>query len=136
MICRATIVSSRTIRSRLRDSSLELFFIPTGGTAFGGFGLFAPGSSLFVDFGPGSTGKARRNSAASSLMRRAPPQAVKQWPDRSEQFLYEQLSRVTLGWAEGRISNFDYLLHLNILSGRSYNDICQYPVFPWVRRVR
>lgn len=68
-------------------------------------------------------------------MRRAPPQAVKQWPDRSEQFLYEQLSRVTLGWAEGRISNFDYLLHLNILSGRSYNDICQYPVFPWVSTV-
>ena len=32
----------------------------------------------------------------------------------------------------GRITNFDYLLHLNILSGRSYNDICQYPVFPWV----
>jgi hypothetical protein len=65
-------------------------------------------------------------------MRRAPPQAIKQWPDRSEQFLHDQLSRLTLGWVEGRISNFDYLLHLNILSGRSYNDICQYPVFPWV----
>jgi hypothetical protein len=36
------------------------------------------------------------------------------------------------GWVEGRITNFDYLLHLNILSGRTFNDICQYPVFPWV----
>lgn len=57
---------------------------------------------------------------------------MKQWPDRSEHFLHEQLSRLTMGWVEGRITNFDYLLHLNILSGRSYNDSCQYPVFPWV----
>lgn len=65
-------------------------------------------------------------------MRRSPPQAVKQWPDRSAQFLHEQLSRLTIGWVEGRVTNFDYLLHLNMLSGRTYNDICQYPVFPWV----
>lgn len=119
-------------RYRLRESALELFVIPTGGTTFGGFGIFSPGTSLFLDFGPGRIGKTRRDDAAFALMRRAPPQAIKQWPDRSEQFLHEQLSRLTLGWAEGRISNFDYLLHLNILSGRSYNDICQYPVFPWV----
>ena len=37
-----------------------------------------------------------------------------------------------VGWVEGRVSNFDYLLHLNMLAGRSFNDICQYPVFPWV----
>ena len=30
------------------------------------------------------------------------------------------------------ITNFDYLLHLNMLAGRSYIDICQYPVMPWV----
>jgi Beige/BEACH domain len=65
-------------------------------------------------------------------MRRAPLQAIKQWPDRSDQFLHEQISRLTIGWVEGRITNFDYLLHLNILAGRSYNDITQYPVFPWV----
>jgi hypothetical protein len=37
-----------------------------------------------------------------------------------------------MGWVEGRITNFDYLLHLNMLAGRSYNDLCQYPVMPWV----
>lgn len=31
-----------------------------------------------------------------------------------------------------RVTNFDYLLNLNVLAGRSYNDVCQYPVFPWV----
>lgn len=35
-------------------------------------------------------------------------------------------------WQRGEISNFDYLMHLNTVAGRSYNDINQYPVFPWV----
>jgi hypothetical protein len=26
----------------------------------------------------------------------------------------------------------DYIMALNTVSGRSYNDLCQYPVFPWV----
>ena len=119
-------------RYRLRDSSLEMFFIPSGGTSFGGYGMFSPSSSLFLDFGPGHDGNRRRDDAAFAVMNRVPPQAIKQWPDRSVQFLHDQLSRLTVGWVEGRITNFDYLLHLNMLSGRSYNDICQYPVFPWV----
>eukprot|EP00980_Cylindrotheca_fusiformis_P016230 scaffold4825_cov132-Cylindrotheca_fusiformis.AAC.7 len=119
-------------RYRLRDSSIEMFFIPSGGTSFGGYGLFSPSTSLFIDLGPGYEGVTRRDEAAFAIMRRAPPQAIKQWPDRSAQFLHEQLSRLTMGWVEGRITNFDYLLHLNMLAGRSYNDICQYPVMPWV----
>lgn len=35
-------------------------------------------------------------------------------------------------WQERMISNFTYLARLNILSGRSLNDISQYPVFPWI----
>jgi hypothetical protein len=94
--------------------------------------MFSPSTSLFLDFGPGHDGLIRRDDIAFAIMQRSPPQAIKQWPDRSAQFLHDQLSRLTVGWAEGRITNFDYLLHLNMLSGRSYNDICQYPVFPWV----
>ncbi len=30
------------------------------------------------------------------------------------------------------MSNFQYLMHLNTLAGRSYNDLMQYPIFPWV----
>lgn len=32
----------------------------------------------------------------------------------------------------GDISNFEYLMHLNTIAGRTYNDLMQYPVFPWV----
>jgi hypothetical protein len=35
-------------------------------------------------------------------------------------------------WCNGDISNFTYLLHLNDLSGRSFNDLSQYYIFPWV----
>ena len=115
-------------RYRLRDSSIEMFFIPSGGTAFGGPGVFSPSSSVFLDFGAGRDGMRRRNEAAYAMMKRAPPQAIKQWPDRAVQFLHDHITKLTVAWVEGRISNFDYLLHLNILSGRSYNDICQYPV--------
>ena len=57
---------------------------------------------------------------------------------------------VTQRWVRGEISNFQYLMSLNTLAGRSvkvhkkafcgcnlfiwrsYNDLMQYPVFPWV----
>ena len=64
-------------------------------------------------------------------MTRAPTSSVKQWPEKSAHFLHEHLRNVTVGWANSRVSNFDYLLALNCLSGRSFNDLCQYPVFPW-----
>jgi hypothetical protein len=38
----------------------------------------------------------------------------------------------TKQWVAGEISNFDYLMHLNTAAGRTYNDLTQYPVFPWV----
>ncbi|KAG1699561.1 hypothetical protein DVH05_012972 [Phytophthora capsici] len=51
--------------------------------------------------------------------------------------LYSQLRKLlrnsmTERWVQGDISNFAYLMHLNTLAGRSYNDLTQYPVFPWV----
>lgn len=35
-------------------------------------------------------------------------------------------------WRYGTISNFEYLMYLNNMADRSYNDLTQYPVFPWV----
>jgi hypothetical protein len=32
------------------------------------------------------------------------------------------------------MSNFEYLMKINLYSGRSYNDLGQYPVYPWVIR--
>lgn len=35
-------------------------------------------------------------------------------------------------WSNGHITNFEYLMRLNTIAGRSYNDLTQYPVFPWI----
>ena len=41
-------------------------------------------------------------------------------------------SNWTRRWVNREISNFEYLMHLNTAAGRTYNDMTQYPVFPWV----
>ncbi|XP_037621283.1 lipopolysaccharide-responsive and beige-like anchor protein isoform X7 [Sebastes umbrosus] len=41
-------------------------------------------------------------------------------------------ANMTQRWQRREISNFDYLIFLNTVSGRTYNDLNQYPVFPWV----
>eukprot|EP00054_Salpingoeca_dolichothecata_P021304 m.136033 g.136033 ORF g.136033 m.136033 type:complete len:942 (+) comp23938_c0_seq1:3290-6115(+) len=41
---------------------------------------------------------------------------------------------VTQRWQAGELTNFQYLMYLNTLAGRSYNDLNQYPVFPWILR--
>uniref|UniRef100_A0A8C4I2A1 Neurobeachin b n=1 Tax=Dicentrarchus labrax TaxID=13489 RepID=A0A8C4I2A1_DICLA len=41
-------------------------------------------------------------------------------------------SNMTQRWQRREISNFEYLIFLNTIAGRTYNDLNQYPVFPWV----
>lgn len=45
---------------------------------------------------------------------------------------YTDVNYHTNLWVDGLISNYDYLIYLNEMSGRSYNDVSQYPIFPWV----
>jgi hypothetical protein len=40
--------------------------------------------------------------------------------------------KLTERWVERQISTYDYLMMLNLLAGRSFNDLSQYPVFPWI----
>ncbi|KAK4309758.1 hypothetical protein Pmani_018634 [Petrolisthes manimaculis] len=42
------------------------------------------------------------------------------------------LPEVTQQWREGHMTNFEYLTQLNKLAGRSFNDLMQYPVFPFI----
>lgn len=35
-------------------------------------------------------------------------------------------------WQKGEISNFHYLMMVNTMAGRTFNDLTQYPVFPWI----
>lgn len=81
-------------RYRLRDSALEIFFIPSAGATTGGTAFFAGSRSLFIDFGAGVWGNTRRDDAANAVMKRAPMQTVKQWPDKSGQFLHGKPSHI------------------------------------------
>ncbi|PVD20376.1 hypothetical protein C0Q70_18530 [Pomacea canaliculata] len=69
--------------------------------------------------------------------------AMKTEADRNE--FYEKITHLeelqleerrqedmTLRWQSGITSNYDYLLYLNSMADRSFNDLTQYPVMPWV----
>ena len=43
-----------------------------------------------------------------------------------------KLSRIIKAWKSWEISNFEFLMWLNIFGNRSYNDLSQYTVFPWI----
>ena len=43
-----------------------------------------------------------------------------------------KLSKLISKWKEWKLNNFEMLMWLNIFGNRSYNDISQYPVFPWI----
>ncbi|CAD8059926.1 unnamed protein product [Paramecium primaurelia] len=49
--------------------------------------------------------------------------------DRRAEF---QAKNYTKKWLKGKITNFEYLMLINKYSGRSFNDLNQYPIFPWV----
>lgn len=51
----------------------------------------------------------------------------------SKVFSSQRLAKISSSmWSLGKISNFEYLCILNFLAGRNFNDLNQYPVFPWV----
>lgn len=39
---------------------------------------------------------------------------------------------MTHSWLEGSLTNWEYLIELNQISGRTFQDLMQYPVFPWI----
>jgi len=43
-----------------------------------------------------------------------------------------KMSNMMQRWQRREISNFDYLMYLNTVAGRTYSDLNQYPVYPWV----
>lgn len=44
----------------------------------------------------------------------------------------DHLEEIKQQWRNQSMTNFDYLTYLNKLSGRTFNDLMQYPVFPFV----
>lgn len=82
------------------------------------------GRSYFVDLSPNESANFARNIARFI----GKGQFVQTMP-ANELFASFPL---TIDWARGVLSNFEYLMKLNILSGRSFNCPNLYPVFPSV----
>jgi hypothetical protein len=49
-----------------------------------------------------------------------------------KKFMNNLRAKITTQWVQGKITNFDFIMHMNSFAGRTYNDLTQYPVFPWV----
>ena len=43
-----------------------------------------------------------------------------------------KVSKKIDSWKEWEISNFELIMWLNVYGNRSYNDLSQYPIFPWL----
>ncbi|XP_042504865.1 BEACH domain-containing protein C2-like isoform X3 [Macadamia integrifolia] len=101
-------------RYLLRRSALELFMVDR--------------TNFFIDFGSTEGWKI----AYQAIVQARPPclNNVYLATQRPEQLL--KRSQLMERWAKWEISNFEYLMQLNTLAGRSYNDITQYPIFPWI----
>ncbi|XP_045434738.1 neurobeachin-like protein 2 isoform X2 [Pipistrellus kuhlii] len=114
-------------RFNLRRSALELFFVDQ--------------ANYFLNF-PSRPGGPRpqpgsapphtqlRNQVYKWLLRLRPP-THGYLSSRSPQEML-RASGLTQKWVQREISNFEYLMQLNTIAGRTYNDLSQYPVFPWV----
>ncbi|TMS11025.1 Neurobeachin-like protein 2 [Larimichthys crocea] len=98
-------------RYNLRRSALELFFIDQ--------------AHYFINFR-----KKVRNKVYSRILGLRPPNLF-YFGSRSPQELLKA-SGLTQKWVCREISNFEYLMQLNTIAGRTYNDLSQYPVFPWI----
>ncbi|KAK9910693.1 hypothetical protein M0R45_034645 [Rubus argutus] len=98
-------------RYLLRRSALELFLVDR--------------SNFFFDFGD-------EENAYRAIVHARPPHLNNIYlaTQRPEQLL--KRTQLMERWTRWEISNFEYLMQLNTLAGRSYNDITQYPVFPWI----
>ena len=42
------------------------------------------------------------------------------------------IKKIVNYFRKGKITNYEYILYLNKYSTRSYNDLSQYPIFPWL----
>ncbi|KAM7537266.1 hypothetical protein Aperf_G00000068777 [Anoplocephala perfoliata] len=74
-------------------------------------------------------GKFRNKVYACVMSCRMPQLIYRKGRSPAEVFKY---SRLMERWANREISNFEYLMQLNTIAGRTYNDLSQYPVMPWI----
>lgn len=110
-----------TRRSSLKDVGIELFFEKTSNrrkaTAWGS-------SDAFIVF--------KTIQDRERVVTLLKEELGDQMGSRILEAEGEYLCKVTEAWQRGTLSNCEYLMYCNIVSGRSFNDLAQYPIFPWI----
>eukprot|EP00980_Cylindrotheca_fusiformis_P005609 scaffold1184_cov132-Cylindrotheca_fusiformis.AAC.30 len=101
-------------RFMLRSQALELFF--------------SGSHELFLNFASGSKERDRFYAKLRNSCRVPMLFSPKSLNPRS---IFKK-SKLTELWRKRKISNFEYLMALNRMAGRTFNDIAQYPVLPWI----
>jgi hypothetical protein len=98
-------------RYNLRRSALEFFLINE--------------SNFFINFN-----KTIRNTIYKKITAMKLPNLITNSSVRTPAELLK-FSDYTQKWCNHEMSNFEYLMKLNTIAGRTYNDLSQYHVFPW-----
>ena len=102
-------IHSVLLRNRLhRPNSLEF--------------ITKDGKSYLIDFTPNML------STVLTLLMKFPIQKL-QTVSQQNFFANHQFTKK---WVNGEISNFEYLMKLNLFSGRTFHDASLYPIFPWI----
>ncbi len=120
-------------RYHMKDCAIEIFLTEDLGESH--FFYFTPVSAQ--EKGKGK-GKRKIRSATwvrdqvVSYMTRGMSRKTLKHSQTPENTVRKLLAWYTERWQDRLISNFEYLAHVNSLAGRSFNDLTQYPVFPWV----
>ncbi|KAL2636007.1 hypothetical protein R1flu_007486 [Riccia fluitans] len=117
-------------RHALRHIGIEVFFKEEGQFIRNiSCGKFTGGSSVFYTF----QNVEKRDEAFKALLDQLGGQKGSAAEAGS---LLEAdgcwLQRVTAAWQARLVSNYDYLVYLNLAAGRSFCDLTQWPVMPWV----
>jgi len=84
--------------------------------------------SYFFNF----TCKTDVTTVMKKILARKPPLEYYFLGSPKQLFKKKQYKKLTEMWQRRQISNFDYLMILNTVAGRTVNDLAQYPVFPWI----
>jgi hypothetical protein len=103
-------------RYNLRPSALEFFLLNQ--------------TNFLINFD-----KKLRRQIYQKLMSLKLPEMKSVFPNLAAAITPEEIlkeSKLTEKWITREISNFDYLMILNSIAGRTYNDLNQYPIFPWI----
>ena len=102
-------------RYMLRPSAIELFFVDMS-------------NSLFINFQPHV-----RDAFYSKIRSRCLVPLLRSPKTLAPRTVFHR-SNLTELWRQRRISNFDYIMQLNIMAGRSFNDIGQVRACSALRR--